>query len=119
VKGPDLLGQLDRARRKQDAEAIMAFIAMVERHMRAHAEQAGYRSPYLEEQRRRLAEEYLRQEAVHREIARQLPSATTPARARAEAAEAALREAAASSVEAGAATAAVGVGAGVVGGSPF
>ena len=111
MKGPDLLRQLDRARRKQDAEAIMSFIAMVEQHMRAHAQQSGYQNPYLEEQRRRLAEEYVRQEAVHKEISRQAPSGTTPARAKAEAADAAM---------AGPPPAAAAVGVGAAGvGSPF
>lgn len=88
MRGDDLLGQLDKARRKQDAEAIMAFIAMVERHMQAHAH--AYNSPYLEEQRRKLAAEYVRQEAMHQAISRQLPTGTTPARVKAEAADAAM-----------------------------
>lgn len=116
VRGEDLLRQLDKARRKQvwialergeergtevdviyvtlspnctqDAEAVMDFIAMVERHMNAHAH--AYNSPYLEQRRRELAEEYFRQQAVHGAIAKQVPSGTTPAAAKAAAADAAM-----------------------------
>jgi hypothetical protein len=105
VRGEDLLQQLDKARRKQDAEAIMAFIAMVERHMKAHAH--AYHSPYLEQRRRELAEEYVKQQSMHREIARQVPLATTPVAAVAAAADAAMVP---KEVEAAAGSATVGPG---------
>ncbi len=115
VRGEELLQQLDKARRKQDAEAIMSFIAMVERHMAAHAQ--SYNSPYLEQRRRELAQEYVQQQAMHGEISRQAPSATTPAAARAAAAEAALMPPASATVVA--AKASVEATAVAAGGSPF
>jgi hypothetical protein len=52
VTGEDMLAHLDKARRSQDAEAIMRFIVGVEGKMKAHTNH--YAHPRWQEQRRRL-----------------------------------------------------------------